>query len=355
MNRMILGTTLSFVIAASSLADEVASYLTFDNQPLGSEEKPLVVRTYLPSLDLDTVVLSNHGTGKKTPRYSAKTGLLSSSSEDQPIAGIPAGIAVNIGKKLSYVWDTTECRLLYAWNNGFLDMESYWGSPEQGSRKKNDYVPRLIGNLFYQAKGAHPLMINGKPVQNIQYKGHRRVDGLPVFTYLADGHPIETEIEAGDSAQTLRLIFRSPGPDPLKLDFQAANTAFEIASKDAGALKVLVRPNASGSFTGYKKEVITIDTANAEAGKKLYTSFGCSACHTTDGSRNHGPSFQGLSGAMRELLDGTKVKADADYLAESIKNPNAKHIKGFPAGMMPAYPLNDKQIESLVLYIQTLK
>ena len=46
----------------------------------------------------------------------------------QPIDGIPAAIAVNHAKELSYVWDTTECRLLYAWKDGFLDMSTLLGS-----------------------------------------------------------------------------------------------------------------------------------------------------------------------------------------------------------------------------------
>lgn len=336
------------------ISGEIKSYLTFDNQPLGSVDRPLVMRTYLPNLDLDAAVLANHAKGRETPRYSAKTGVLSSRNSDQPVPGIPAGIAVNTGLSLSYVWDTTECRLLYAWNNGFLDMESYWGSPDRGSRKKNDYVPRLIGQLFYQAKGAHPLMINGGSIKSLKYTGHRREQGLPVFQFLADGVPIETKVMAGKDSQTLEVSYESVDSE-INLDFQAANTAFEVSKSGESIIKVLIRPNAAGSFSGYKKEVIKIDTANADAGEKLYTSFGCSACHTVDGSRNHGPSFQGLAGASREFTDGSTAPANLEYLVESIKSPNAKHVAGYPAGMMPAYPLDEKQIKSLVLYIQTLK
>lgn len=354
MSKLVITTFFALAATWSVAAEEEVRYLTFDNQPLGSVAAPLVMRTYLPDLDLGRAVLSNHGEGRNTPRYSAKTGVLSSSSEDQPIPGIPAGIAVNYGKVLSYVWDTTECRLLYAWTNGFLDMTSYWGSPEGGSRKKNDYVPRLIGTLFYKARGSHPLQINGEKVTEITYQSHKRVEGSPVFSFRANGVEVEVEIKAGASPQTLHLCYRSTD-ESASLDFDAENTAYEILLSEQSELTVLVRPNASGVYTGYKEEVITIKTANAEAGEKLYTNFGCSACHTVDGSRNHGPSFQGLGGSMRELVDGSKIAADFAYLKESIKNPNAKHVTGYPAGMMPAYPLDDKQIESLVLYIQSLK
>ena len=58
-------------------------------------------------------------------------------TEYQPIDGIPAAIAVNLGN-YPYVWDTTECRLLYAWTDGFLDMVNYWGDRASGRRKGFD-------------------------------------------------------------------------------------------------------------------------------------------------------------------------------------------------------------------------
>ena len=72
-----------------------------------------------------------------------------SKNEYLPIDGIPAAIAVNMGKTLSYVWDTTECRLLYAWTDGFLDMKNYWGERESGRRKGFGYVPRSYTALFF--------------------------------------------------------------------------------------------------------------------------------------------------------------------------------------------------------------
>ncbi len=64
---------------------------------------------------------------------------------------------------------------------------------------------------------------------------------------------------------------------------------------------------------------------------------------------------------MREIAKGQKgkVTADAAYLRESILAPSAKVVKGFEKfdTGMPIYAgiLNDAQIESLILYIATLK
>ena len=46
--------------------------------------------------------------------------------------------------------------------------------------------------------------------------------------------------------------------------------------------------------------------------------------------------------------------ADTAYLLESIKNPNAKVVKGYPPNYMPPFGLPDVEYDSLILYIQSL-
>lgn len=93
---------------------------------------------------------------------------------------------------------------------------------------------------------------------------------------------------------------------------------------------------------------------DAKAGKMLASQ--CLACHTIDGSKGVGPTWKGLYGSEVELEDGTTVKADDAYLMESIKDPNAKVVKGFPAGAMPPYGsiLSDQNIDDLIAYIRSL-
>ena len=98
-------------------------------------EKPLVLRTYVPSIGIDyDDVLPNHARGLTSPKYSPSTGK-ESNSNYLPIDGVPAAISVNLGKTLSYVWDTTECRLLYAWTDGFLDMKITGVNGSQAAEK----------------------------------------------------------------------------------------------------------------------------------------------------------------------------------------------------------------------------
>ena len=93
---------------------------------------------------------------------------------------------------------------------------------------------------------------------------------------------------------------------------------------------------------------------DVDAGKALASQ--CLSCHSVDGSQMVGPTWKGLYGHEVALEDGTTVIADVEYLTESIKDPGAKIVKGFPAGEMPPYGsiLTDENIQDIVAYIQSL-
>ncbi|MEQ1850741.1 MAG: DUF6797 domain-containing protein [Chthoniobacteraceae bacterium] len=99
-----------------------------------------------------------------------------------------------------------------------------------------------------------------------------------------------------------------------------------------------------------------------EEGERVYQMMGCVACHSTDGTLygKVGPTWKGLYGSERVLSKGgTTSKADDAYLKESIVNPTAKVVKGFEKfdTGMPIYSgvLTDSQIESVILFIRSLK
>lgn len=99
-----------------------------------------------------------------------------------------------------------------------------------------------------------------------------------------------------------------------------------------------------------------LQEASVDVGAALYKSKGCVSCHTVDGSKLVGPSFKGIWGADQPLQAGPAVKVDENYVRESILQPNAKVAQGYPA-VMPSYQglLKDKEVESLILYIKSLK
>ena len=94
-----------------------------------------------------------------------------------------------------------------------------------------------------------------------------------------------------------------------------------------------------------------------ELGKELYTKKGCVACHSLDGSAIIGPSFKGLFAAKeRKFADGSTAPLDENYIRESILNPNAKIVEGYPAGQMPAFEgqLSEEELSGLIAYLKTL-
>ncbi len=92
-------------------------------------------------------------------------------------------------------------------------------------------------------------------------------------------------------------------------------------------------------------------------GQQLATGYGCTNCHSTDGSTKTGPTWLHLSGSNVKLSDGSLVVADDDYLKTSIINPTMQVVSGFQSNVMPDFStvLDQTMVEALVAYIKTLK
>jgi cytochrome c oxidase subunit 2 len=71
-------------------------------------------------------------------------------------------------------------------------------------------------------------------------------------------------------------------------------------------------------------------------GMGLYASLGCQGCHSLDGSPSSGPTFKGLFGSTVKLTNGQSVKADQQYLLESILDPDKQIVAGYQPGVMSA-------------------
>lgn len=93
---------------------------------------------------------------------------------------------------------------------------------------------------------------------------------------------------------------------------------------------------------------------SVEQGKALVAENACGACHSTDGSKGVGPTWQNLFGHEVELEDGSTVTADEEYLRESIVKPSAKIVNGFPPSMVPYDHLSENEIGSIIEYIKSL-
>jgi cytochrome c oxidase subunit 2 len=94
-----------------------------------------------------------------------------------------------------------------------------------------------------------------------------------------------------------------------------------------------------------------------ERGAQLAQQYGCTACHSIDGSILVGPSWKGVFGHEVTLQDGSTITADEAYLRESILNPSAKIVQGFQDIMPKNFgeQLTDAQISDLIAYIKTIQ
>ncbi len=94
----------------------------------------------------------------------------------------------------------------------------------------------------------------------------------------------------------------------------------------------------------------------AVRGERVVKNAGCLNCHAIGGPVKIGPDWRGLFGSNVPLEGGKSVTADEEYLRESIVDPGAKVVKGFP-NVMPTYKttLSKEDIDAVVAYLKTLK
>jgi cytochrome c oxidase subunit 2 len=97
----------------------------------------------------------------------------------------------------------------------------------------------------------------------------------------------------------------------------------------------------------------------AARGRDLFTRLGCISCHGHAPNLAAGvraPNLEGLFGSQVALSDGTYVKADENYLRESILNPQAKITMGYP-NIMPSFAktTSEEDLLDLIAYIKSLR
>jgi cytochrome c oxidase subunit 2 len=108
------------------------------------------------------------------------------------------------------------------------------------------------------------------------------------------------------------------------------------------------------SFDAWAREGVAPAASLVDLGRQVFASKGCIGCHSADGGVRVGPTFKNLWGRPEKLVDGSAVLVDENYVRESILKPSAKLVAGF-ANVMPPVPLEDREIQAIVAYLQTLK
>ncbi|NJB67832.1 cytochrome c oxidase subunit 2 [Desulfobaculum xiamenense] len=93
-------------------------------------------------------------------------------------------------------------------------------------------------------------------------------------------------------------------------------------------------------------------------GEELLAQYGCTACHSLDGTDGVGPTLRDVFGMTRVLVmpDGSEreVRVDGDYLRRAILDPGAELLKGYQP-VMPPYEgvIPDEDLRDLIGWISS--
>jgi cytochrome c oxidase subunit 2 len=92
----------------------------------------------------------------------------------------------------------------------------------------------------------------------------------------------------------------------------------------------------------------------ASQGEQLFQKYACNTCHTNDAT-GRGPVLAGLYNSNVTLTDNSMVKADENYIRESILNPQSKVVRGF-APIMPTFQgqVNEEDLLKLLAYVKSM-
>ncbi|MBU6959581.1 cytochrome c oxidase subunit II [Pseudomonas sp. CVAP len=160
------------------------------------------------------------------------------------------------------------------------------------------------------------------------------------------------QLADGTSVQVDEAYLKSAILDPKARRVQGyppVMVAYTLNEDELGALVALIK---SLGTARQSDELSAAGEDLAAQGQQLAKSFGCVACHSVDGSKGVGPSWQGLYGKTETLEDGTRIKVDEDYIKESVLKPNAKIVKGY-APIMPAFTPSDTELSALIAFIKS--
>ena len=92
------------------------------------------------------------------------------------------------------------------------------------------------------------------------------------------------------------------------------------------------------------------------SGAQLFQTLACDTCHRpTTGIPARGPALEGVYGKQVRLEGGRTIIADDEYIRESILNPQAKIVAGWPP-VMPTFQgqVTEEQLAQLVSYVRSL-
>jgi mono/diheme cytochrome c family protein len=151
------------------------------------------------------------------------------------------------------------------------------------------------------------------------------------------------------------MTYLASAPTPV-LNYSASRDARQSLIERNGVTPwPTTQPTAPPTATTMVSAIPGLNRAKVKAGNSAFTRLGCVTCHTTDGRAGVGPSLYNIFGSQIDIADGPSLKADADYIRESIRQPKAKVHKGYQPVMPDFGPqIKDREIETITEFLKSI-
>ena len=124
-----------------------------------------------------------------------------------------------------------------------------------------------------------------------------------------------------------------------------------VKGDDAGDVAAYVGYAAakSGDDEG---ALATAGLAQAKTGDQIFTAAGCAGCHTFGPANSNGTIGPNLNELKTQAAKMEKGKSADEYIRESLEDPGAFIVEGFP-NAMPSFKgrLTDAQIKALIDFL----
>jgi mono/diheme cytochrome c family protein len=125
------------------------------------------------------------------------------------------------------------------------------------------------------------------------------------------------------------------------VETESTETETGPAETETGPTETGQTETAPPATTAPEEEAPAGDPA---AGEALFASNGCGGCHAFEAA--------GSTGAVGPNLDESLEGKDAEYVQQSIAEPDAEVAEGYNAGVMPSFQqLSEEQVNDLVAFL----
>lgn len=134
----------------------------------------------------------------------------------------------------------------------------------------------------------------------------------------------------------------------------------EYCGDQHSQMAAILRVMPASAYDAAKAEMADIRKGRtpAEVGRIIANQNACFSCHTIDGTPSTGPTWQNLFGRRERVrVNGAvqEIVVDENYIRESIYEPAAKLVEGYP-NQMVSYQgqIDEQELSEIIAYIKSI-